>query len=154
MQKPTHAIRSIPKKEETIRAKRIRRDLEEEPCSLNFASFPNEGETKATRGKYNYFGHVLQTRSRWATRSRGFVRVYRNKFPRDALLLVPELVTECNSFYFTLARDEGLHFSRVARMGEREGGSGARWGPSRKMTGLTKRISSLASSHSVILTLG
>ena len=45
------------------------------------------------------------------------------------LLLVSELVTECNSFYFTLARDERLHFSRVVRMGEKGRGGGLVKGP-------------------------
>lgn len=51
--------------------------------------------------------------------TRGCARVYRNKFPCD-VIACPNLVTECNSFYFTFTPPpsprfrEGLHFSRVA----------------------------------------
>lgn len=54
----------------------------------------------------------------------GRVCVYRNKFPCD-VIACSELVTECNSFYFTLAREEGLLFFEGDR-DEEEGRAGTR----------------------------
>lgn len=90
---------------------------------INFSSstfpFPLFKSQRKRRSKRAIAGKPLF----YNDRNQGCARVYRNKFPRD-VIACPKLVTECNSFYFTLTPPptsrfrEGLHFSRVA----------ARWG--------------------------
>lgn len=68
---------------------------------INFSSstfpFPLFKSQRKRRSKRAIAGKPLF----YNDRNQGCARVYRNKFPRD-VIACPKLVTECNSFYFTL----------------------------------------------------